>query len=90
MCTGRHATHTEGLGAAQMFSICGFLRLVSQLGQVLVSRLICEQESVAGVYVTASTLYEWHWPIPRRGSAAARLLGLMVRIPPVGMDVCLL
>ena len=26
----------------------------------------------------------------RRGSAAARLLGLRVRIPPVGMDVCLL
>jgi hypothetical protein len=26
----------------------------------------------------------------RRGSAAARLLGLWVRIPPGGMDVCLL
>jgi hypothetical protein len=35
------------------------------------------------------TVCRSHWPRGRwRGSAAARLLGLRVRIPPEGMDVC--
>ena len=65
MCSGRRATYTEGLGAAKMSGVCSFLGLLSQMDQEHLGNVISEQENIAWVCVT-----DWHWPIPRRGSAA--------------------
>ena len=47
MCSGTHATYTEGLGAAQMSGVCGFLVLLGQMDQEHVGKVTCEQENIA-------------------------------------------
>jgi hypothetical protein len=54
-------------GGSSDVGVCSFLVLLSQMDQEHLGKFIWEQENIAWVYVT-----DWHWPFPRRGSAAWR------------------